>query len=88
MTRLLLTLLVCAAAGAILKQAPVVRSVEVAPVDGDVLPSARLASSLYPAWAHAHQVWLSSGHNQSEVQALVVDYLAHGIPVGALSDVV
>ena len=83
--RLLLVVgLVYAVDHGVLQQAPVVRSVDVAPIDGDVLPSARLASSLYPPWAHAHQVWLSSGHTQSQVQSLVTDYLAWSIPVGGV----
>jgi alpha-glucosidase (family GH31 glycosyl hydrolase) len=82
---LLFVLLGLRAVAALLIQAPVRRDAsDVLPVDGDVLPSARLASSLYPAWAHSHMVWLNSGHNQSEIHQLVLDYLARDIPVGGV----
>jgi len=50
-----------------------------------VAPSS-VAGALYPAWAHSHWVWFSSGAaNQSKEIQLVADYLAYGVPVGALN---
>jgi hypothetical protein len=83
-------LLICAtmavvACSAFLIQRPVTRAADVVPaVDGDVLPSARLASAPYAKWAHSHMVWLSSGHTQANELDLVTEYLAYDIPIGGL----
>lgn len=81
-----LLLLLATAAFALLVQQPITGPTKVIDaVDGDILPSARLASAPYAKWATSHQVWLSSGdQNQTLDLQLVRDYLAYNIPVGAV----
>jgi hypothetical protein len=70
---------------AVLQQRPVHRATDaIEPVDGDLMPSAALASAPYAKWAHSHMVWLSSGHTQANELQLVSEYLAYHIPVGGI----
>jgi alpha-D-xyloside xylohydrolase/trinucleotide repeat-containing gene 6 protein len=43
------------------------------------------ATELYPEWAHHHLVWKSSGHNQAVITAMLKNYSANRIAVGALN---
>lgn len=47
-----------------------------------LVPASSVPEALYPEWAHYHQVWLASGHNQSDCEQLVRDYLSYNISVG------
>ncbi|ELR16305.1 glycosyl hydrolase, family 31 protein [Acanthamoeba castellanii str. Neff] len=50
-----------------------------------VVPASRLASALYPEWAHSHWVWLASEvANQTSETEFVEGFLKRNIPVGAV----
>lgn len=47
------------------------------------LPDPTLAAPAWPVWAHEHWTWENEG-TQESAMALVEEYLARGIPVGAV----
>jgi len=50
---------------------------------GSKNPDPTLAPPKWPDWVHEHWVWENSG-NQDSIAALVADYQAHNVPVGAI----